>query len=353
MCYAPQELSLEGHFSFIKTREIGNMSLKFDEIHTQKKQSLLEEMMRSVNYEIHKIDVGMNKKQTACPICKSTKISLFAKKYGFNMDRCSNCDLIFCNPYPTDNQVSYYYNSEMKKFENEFFMESFQQRVQIFLPRIEIIKSFCTSGKLLDIGSSIGIFVEALKQSAHGFDVNCCDISKDACEKLSHLYPDVEIINADYRELKTQNTFDIVTMWDTVEHIVDQHELFCSVNNILNEDGLFFFSTPNTNSFEWIISDTEHVQLLPPGHVNLMNIKNILILLEQHSFDLKGTFTLNSSLDVDYVIKQEQQNLIASSRLGVFLKLKLEDEQFRKQFETLLCNEKLAGNIVVAAQKRR
>lgn len=332
-------------------RKKAHMPLKFNEIHTHKKQSLLEEMMLKVNDQIHKIDKGLNKNIFNCPICDSLKISSYTEKYGFNMDKCGNCELIFCNPYPTNNQVSYYYNSEMKKFENEFFMESFEKRVHIFFPRIEIIKKFRTKGKLLDIGSSIGIFVEALNQSAHSFEVNCCDISDDACQKLSNRYPNVEIINADYRDLNAKNTYDVITMWDTVEHIVDQNELLRSVKSILKDDGLFFFSTPNTNSFEWVIADTAHVQLLPPGHVNLMNEKNISILLEKHGFDLRGTFTLNPSLDIDYIKKLSKINSSVSDRLGSFLGNKIEDQSFTEGFETLLRNEKLAGNIVVAAQK--
>ena len=61
-------------------------------------------------------------------------------------------------------------------------------------------------------------------------------------------------------------------MWDTVEHIVDQNLLFNSVKKCLERMD-FSFSTPNTDSFEWMVANTEHVQLLPPGHVNLLNIK--------------------------------------------------------------------------------
>ena len=55
-------------------------------------------------------------------------------------------------------------------------------------------------------------------------------------------------------------------MWDTVK--------IKMLNSVKKKDGLFFFSTPNTDSFEWMIANTEHVQLLPPGHVNLLNIFN-------------------------------------------------------------------------------
>ena len=327
------------------------MNIKFDDIHTDKKQRLLEEMMIKVSQELHQIDTGKVIKSSTCPVCNKSNISLFVTKYGFNMDKCADCGLLFCNPYPTDKQLHYYYNSEMKKFENEFFMESFEKRVQIFLPRIELIKKYKSRGALLDVGSSIGIFVEALNQSTHEFNITCCDISLDACKRLEARYPDVKVFNLDYRLLGDANKYDVMTMWDTVEHIVDQNKLFSSVRDVLLSDGLFIFSTPNTNSFEWITAQKNHIQILPPGHVNLMNIGNISILMDRHGFELLNHFTLNPSLDIDYVLKAAQKEHIAPQNVGVFLDVMLADTAFRLSFENLLKNKKMAGNIVVVARK--
>jgi SAM-dependent methyltransferase len=327
------------------------MNIKFDDIHTDKKQRLLEAMMIKVCQEIHQIDTKKMPKSTTCSICNKSNISLFVNKYGFDMDKCADCGLLFCNPYPTDEQVHYYYNSEMKKFENEFFMESFKKRVHIFLPRIKLVQKYKPHGSLLDVGSSIGIFVEALNQSTHEFNITCCDISLDACQRLEARYPDVKVFNLDYRLLGDINKYDVMTMWDTVEHIVDQNELFSSVRDVLLPDGVFIFSTPNTNSFEWITAQENHVQILPPGHVNLMNIDSISILLNRHGFELLDHFTLNPSLDIDYVLKAARQGHIIPQNLGIFLDTMLVEITFRGAFEDLLREKKLAGNIVVVARK--
>ena len=329
------------------------MSINFDDIHTEKKQVLLHKMMQNVTAEIHQLDRGAKTdKKTACPICGHGGISQFAEKYGFNFDRCEQCGLLFCNPYPTDGQVDYYYNSDMKNFENDFFMESFENRVKIFLPRIDIIKMYKTQGSLLDVGSSIGIFIEALNRVDHDFAITCCDISKDACARLKDRFPKANIINADYKALKKEGKYDVMTMWDTVEHIIDLDNLFGTVQNLLLEAGIFIFSTPNTKSFEWIVAEDQHIQLLPPGHVNLLNIDNIKILLDRHRFELLDTFTLNPSLDIDYILKSTRNNSIDPNRVGAFLEKMLRNADFRSPFEALLRKQKLAGSIVVVAKKQ-
>ena len=71
------------------------MTIKFDDIHTQKKQVLLDRMMRTVTDEIHKLDLASkNKKRTTCPVCNDGAIEFFAEKYGFGFDKCGRCGLL-------------------------------------------------------------------------------------------------------------------------------------------------------------------------------------------------------------------------------------------------------------------
>lgn len=329
-----------------------NMKLKFDDIHTQKKQQKLREMMNAVTEVIKDIE-NDNPKLCECPICESGIEENYTEKFGFNLSRCRHCQLIFCNPYPTDKQLFLYYTSEMKAFENEFFRESFEQRVNIFLPRVELIQRFARGGKLLDVGSAIGIFIEALKRSGAPFDIACCDLNPEACSDLSQRYPEIEVFNGDFLQMPETSRFGVITLWDTIEHIVDLSALLKKVYGLLEDDGVFIFSTPNTRSFEWLIAGKEHVQLLPPGHVNLLNEASIGILLGKHSFQVSETFTLNASLDISYVKKLIENGEVDVQRLGLFLKEEIYDSDFENMLESYLVKHKKAGNIVVVAEKTR
>lgn len=326
------------------------MKITFDKIHTQKKQELLKQMMKDVNEEVSRIE-NKNQKLTECPICGKSEINDYVKAYNFNMSFCNNCKLIFCNPYPNDLQLNTYYNSKMKSFENEFFRNSFDNRVNLFKPRVALITKYKKKGKILDIGSAIGIFIEALNQSETNFDVTCCDMSQEACQELKSKYPQYEVINDNFLNISSENKYDVISMWDTLEHIVDQNLLLKKIHNLLKDDGIFIFSTPNTNSFEWNIAREKHVQILPPGHLNLMNEMNISILLENNSIQIIDTFTLNASLDISYVKKLIENNEVNNEYIGLYLKEKLFDEKFEKLLEKYLIDTKQAGNIVVIAKK--
>ena len=327
------------------------MKITFNKIHTEKKQKLLKKMMNEINEEISKIN-NKNDKYTVCPICKSKEIRDYVEAYRFNMSICQECKLVFCNPYPNDEQLYRYYNSEMKSFENEFFRESFDNRVELFKPRVELIKHYKQNGTLLDIGSAIGIFIEALSQNKVDFKVTCCDMSHEACAEINKKYPEYEVINDNFLNINNINKYDVISMWDTLEHIVDQNLLLKKICELLEDDGILIFSTPNTNSFEWNIAKEEHIQILPPGHVNLMNEKNINILLENNQMELIDSYTLISSFDISYVKKLIINNEVNNENIGLYLKEKLFDTKFEELLEKYLIDTKQAGNIVVVARKK-
>tara|TARA_Y100000588_G_scaffold126330_1_gene138404 strand:- start:6660 stop:7646 length:987 start_codon:yes stop_codon:yes gene_type:complete len=324
--------------------------LEFNDIHTQKKQKKLREMMIKTVSRLAELE-NDNPVLDSCPICPSTKIEFFVNAYQFDISSCLDCGLLFCNPYPTKEQINAYYNSEMKSFENEFFRDSFEKRINIFLPRIELIQKYKSHGKLLDVGSAIGIFIEALHRASCSFDLACCDMSEEACRELGERYPDVKILNQDYLDMDVDSQFDVITLWDTIEHIVDSKAMLQKTHHLLKDDGIFVFSTPNTDSFEWICAREKHVQILPPGHVNLMNYKCIDILLRNNSFRIAEAFTLNSSLDISYVKKIIEKNEVDRSAIGNFLWQEVFDPDFERVLEEYLMNKKKAGNIVVVARK--
>ena len=326
--------------------------IKFDEIHTRKKQENLSRMMWETARAVLRIR-NDTPESPYCPICRAPNAEHFTEKFGFALSRCEECRQIFCNPFPSKEQLSYYYNSAMKDFENEFFLESFEQRIPIFDRRIKIICSYMSSGKLLDVGSAVGIFLTALKRSRALFEIHCCDPSTDACRHLSERHQDITLHTMMIEDMTVDGAFDAVTMWDTLEHIQDGHAVARKVKTLLKPGGYWFFSTPNTGSFEWSVAGDNHVQLLPPGHINLYNIASISILLERAGLELIDHHTLNGSLDVGYVKKllvggEERPRINA----GNFLADRLGDPIFADAFAEFLVTTKQGGNIFVVARRR-
>ncbi|MCZ8157125.1 MAG: class I SAM-dependent methyltransferase [Leptospira sp.] len=323
----------------------------FDEIHTLEKQQFLKEKMQQVSDEIHK-QFSKLEKVYRCPICESNKIHFYTECFGYEMDKCEECGHIFTNPFPSLEALDYYYNSDLKDFENKFFMDSFENRIPIFDRRIiEIEKYLSSPARLLDVGSAIGIFIEALFRKGNPFKLTACDLNEKACIYLKEKYDGLEVLNENIYSLsKPDSYFDGVTLWDTVEHLTEPTVFLKKIKDLLKPGGHFFFSTPNTYSFEWSVMRTTHVQLLPPGHVNLYNTENIKILLKNAGFEIVDIQTLNASLDISYVLKNYKKDQY--SPLEEFLISRLSNDHiFFDLFNDYLVKTKSAGNMLVVAKK--
>ena len=325
--------------------------IEFDNIHTKEKQKKLELKMREVAEEIHRT-FPLKEKTEKCIVCNSNYRKYFTKKYGYIIDKCMNCGHLFTNPYPSIDSLDYYYNSPMKDFENKFFEESFEARLPIFYPRVDEIKKYINHNKtLLDVGSAIGIFIEAIYRRGNPFNIEACDLSKNACIQLEKKFPKLKVHNINIYDFKDKNKYyDAVSLWDTIEHITSPEVLLKNINSILVEKGYLFFSTPNTNSLEWKTMGEDHIQILPPGHVNLYNSKNISILLEKYNFEVVKILTLNPSLDISYILKKKKENIISRFE-QVFFDLLLESD-FNTIFIDYLIQKRLAGNMFVIARKK-
>ena len=321
------------------------------DIHSKNKRDHLLLKMQAVAEEIHTkfqgaIRVG------SCPCCLAVELKPFVVKFGFAMEICEECGHIFTNPFPSLEALNYYYNSEFKDFENEFFAETFDNRVPIFERRLELIKALDVGVRLLDVGSAVGIFIEANERAGRAFDITACDISASACALLSARFPELQVVNADVSTLASEE-YDVVTLWDTFEHVPNPDRVLTAVRRQLRPQGHFIFSTPNTRGFEWEVMWKDHVQLLPPGHVNLYNTKNISIVLQRNGFEVVDIKTMNPLLDLTY-IKDALEKLGEPSDLGSRAARKLMElvlsERTWAAVESEMRSSLMAGNMVVIAR---
>lgn len=307
--------------------------------------------MQQVSNEIHS-KFGKLDKINECPICHKENIHFYTECFGYEMDTCKDCGHIFTNPFPSIEALDYYYNSELKDFENKFFMDSFENRIPIFERRIvEMEKYLGPSSLLLDVGSAIGIFIEALSRKKNPFNIVACDLNRKACLYLEETYKGLEVLNENIYSLsKPDSYFDGISLWDTVEHLSEPEKFLKKIKDLLKLGGYFFFSTPNTLSFEWAVMGINHVQLLPPGHVNLYNTNNIRILLEGAGFRVVEIQTLNASLDISYVLKNYVKEDFTLLEKFILNRLR-EDSSFFESINDYLIKSKSAGNMLVVAQK--
>lgn len=104
--------------------------------------------------------------------------------------------------------------------------------------------------KICDIGCARGLFFKKLisKNDCYGFD-----ISKYAIDECKKNYPNIagnfKVLDLNKNRLMSSIQYDIVTLFDIVEHLDNFSNLKDIINENVKDNGILVITTPNANSF--------------------------------------------------------------------------------------------------------
>ena len=158
--------------------------------------------------------------------------------------KCARCGLVFANPRNNGQEVLEKY----AKVEDPLYFEERQGRVITFENHLRPLQQLVGAPdgrKLLDIGAHIGIFVEIANKA--GWQATGLEPSRWSVEVARQL--GTELIEG---TLATSNLphdyFDIVTLWDVIEHLSDPMAEIKHVFQVLKPGGWVVIHTMNIES---------------------------------------------------------------------------------------------------------
>lgn len=232
-----------------------------------------------------------------CPICEINDTLPLYTKAGFKIVKCKICGLIYVNPQPSPKELKEEYKGNYSQGYIDK-KESKQNRAK------KILKGVCKykrAGNFLDVGCSAGFILEAARK--RGFVVFGCEISpialKFAREKLNLNIKAAFLNEANY----PSDYFDVITMYNLLEHIPNQGPFLREVNRILKKDGIVEIWTPDMGHIKSKIKKERWASLIPPEHLFYFTKKTIKLLLEKNGLRIKkNRFTLKDCLKI-YVEK--------------------------------------------------
>ena len=112
--------------------------------------------------------------------------------------------------------------------------------------RYDWVKGFVKNKKVLDIACGTGFGSYILASNGGAVEVLGCDVDersvKYASYKNKHPHLSFSVQNAEI--IRLEKKFDIVVSFETIEHLNKPEAFLRNVNEMLNDDGVFFVSTP-------------------------------------------------------------------------------------------------------------
>ncbi|MEW6009208.1 MAG: class I SAM-dependent methyltransferase [Candidatus Omnitrophota bacterium] len=143
--------------------------------------------------------------------------------------------------------------------------------------KLNLLKKYINNktGEVLDVGTGSGEFLELMKDN--GWRVSGVEYAKTTSEYArENLHLNVK--TGDLLETNFQSCyFDLVTLWDSLEHLYSPKETLIEINRILKDDGLLVISTPNIDNLAammfknfWYTNVPRHLYQFSPKTIKLV-----------------------------------------------------------------------------------
>lgn len=213
-----------------------------------------------------------------------------------NLGECKNCKIIFClSMFSQEDFVAVYdnlYNKDNSHYErhskDEFNKILNGHSIKVGYNRTRLIKKTVLNGKcksVLEIGSGVGFIGVFIRNHNETIKYTGVELDKEAFEKSKIL--NLNTINGDFSVIeKIELNFDVIMMWEVIEHLQDLKLFLELANKKLNINGKIILSTPNFNKiYNYPNREEDQIfQDLPPIHLNFFTPQNIKNIFELHGF---------------------------------------------------------------------
>ena len=205
---------------------------------------------------------------------------------GFQIVDCAQCGLRYVSPRLTAQAINDLYTSNYFKSDDSVvygyddYIAEHDTIIKTFQKRWNILSGYLPStGSMLDIGAACGFLMEVVKANgwqARGLEVSA-DMAQVGREKYGH---DILVGTLAHPELHPAS-YDLITMWDTIEHSPDPVGDLKIIEVLLRPGGVLSLITPDSGSLHARVLGSKWVEYQrPQEHIYFFShrlFKNILI----------------------------------------------------------------------------
>jgi len=218
-----------------------------------------------------------------CKLCQNADPDLFALKYVLptcEIVSCLSCGFTFV-PAKWRKNITYttYKNS---KTAQQIRKGNNWVKIQRHKLRLKFIKKYISSGKLLDVGCGWGHFLLAAQEE--GFSVTGVELDEQAwLYSVQDL--NLPVQRKDFFTFSDKDNFDLITMWDVLEHIDDPVSFLKNAARLQKDGTYLVLQVPQIDSFVSRLMK-KHWKMLGLDHVNYFSPQTIKILLNQCGYEM-------------------------------------------------------------------
>jgi len=292
-----------------------------------------------------------------CPVCEADSFDPLFVKQGFDFVRCRNCKLVYVNPRLLESATLAYYGDAPNQQSMEDWMKVLASptnqswQIPYFHEAVDILAKFIpANGKILDLGCSIGLFMEVAQQS--GFE--CIGLEPEPKSREYALKRGLDVRPDLFNDAGFPPTsFDAITMFGVLEHLSQPKQMLIDIWDSLKPGGIVLAISPNVYSFANGILHEQARTFTGRNHLSYFSWDTISYLFKTAGYEIAYLDTVLTGLDA--VINHWQFNNphagLSLDLLPPKMRSLLQDSAGRMQFEKLILDWDMGLRLRIAARK--
>jgi SAM-dependent methyltransferase len=192
-------------------------------------------------------------------------------KHRFHIDRCTACGTAFINPHPNRQAVNTFFSNERIYLQTvdpdgrqRRMIDERLCRKKEFTGYARRLCSMIPSGRVLDIGCGLGLFLEILgpNHTRLGLDINALAV------RYVKQHLGLDVLQADAMDVSfRKSSFDMVSIMQTLDHFAHPGRILARVSTWLKTGGVLFLSSLINTAGPMARFFKEDFRLLHPFHM--------------------------------------------------------------------------------------
>ena len=246
-----------------------------------------------------------NKKYTTNYNFASTEIGTSKNEIRPDLYFCNNCEIIFSE------FINKKFESNYRDVLDDLYIAQIKNKKLYFKNIVEKLSHIIKNDHdVLELGSYYGAFGSQIKDKVKTYVG--VELSSHACDYARNkFYLDIKNTNIyDFFE-KNENKYDIIFMFDVLEHLDDPDSVLNICSKNLKENGVLIFSTMNMNSLAAKVSGKYYPWIIPMHKFYFTN-KSV------KKFLLKNQLKLYKIIGDVRIISLEYLFLKISQKISIF-----------------------------------
>ena len=238
-----------------------------------------------------------------CPLCGSDSPALVLEApdatptdrdgLWFAVVRCEHCSLTYTNPRPSPSTIGRFYPADYRPHRRPRKMEQARAARPLWS---RLFGRPCNErrgtlpwhglGRLLDFGCGGGSFLK--RMADQGWNVTGLDAAVGAVREIEEELGLRALAGSLPHPDLRPGTFDVVTMWHSLEHVHRPMTILREAYKLLAPGGKLIVATPNIESLPFYWFGQSWFGLDLPRHLTHFNPKSLREMLETAGFQMES-----------------------------------------------------------------